>query len=187
MAIAVQNGQPIQKDPETGDWDEHKGFVGFQDEAEGRNVIADAYDDGARDRVGGLTEMGLDEFAAWIREYGQKDEPLTVPPSMKNAYFTSNQREHKHVIPDFRERMAQLRRARHHDFSEVLDRIAHIGTMRTAAEMKVAIDDLVRALPELGDAAMRGGRATRIVAEMLTEAFTRSLADGGNPKRIIRR
>ena len=166
------------KDPETGEWDEHKCFLGFENEEAVREVLRAAYDDGAQDRVAGLTEMGLDEFTAWVREHGRKDEPLTA------ANQTSAKR---HVIPDFRERMAQLRKARHRDFDPILDRLAHIGTMRTASEMKAAVDELIRELPKLGDEAMRGGRSAQVVAEMLMSSFMRSLADGGNPKRIIRR
>ncbi len=64
-------------DPETGLWDEHKCFVGFADEQEVRTVLREAYDDGAKkDRVGSLTEMGLDEFHLWLHKGIAKDEPL---------------------------------------------------------------------------------------------------------------
>ncbi len=165
-------------DPLTGEWDEHKCFVGFKDEATVRETLQAAYSDGAADRLAGLREMGLDEFAVWIRDGRRKVEPIDE---------AANQQPTKHhVIPDFRERMVQLRHARQHDFSEFLDRVAHIGTLKSAGQMLEAVNYLKDDLADIGDKAMRNGREAKIVAAMLAEAFTRTLTDGSNPKRIIR-
>src|SRR5439155_11207545 len=78
-------------DPETGEWDEHKCFVGFADEESVLAALKAAYDDGAEERLAGLTEMGVDEFAMWLRGGGPKTEPVKM---------ANQEPAKKHVIPD---------------------------------------------------------------------------------------
>ncbi len=59
-------------DPRTGKFDEHKCMLGFDAELEAVKCFAQAYHDGGKRRVGGITRMNRDEFTAWLRSGDHK-------------------------------------------------------------------------------------------------------------------
>lgn len=66
-----------QIDAESGDFDEHKVVLGARSEDEAGNLYSQSFSDGrGPDRVGGITEMSMDEFKAWARA-GVQDAPVS--------------------------------------------------------------------------------------------------------------
>jgi hypothetical protein len=58
-----------QKDADTGKFDEHKCFLFFKDEDSVKAVYDKAFDDGkAKDRIGAITKLSLDEFKTWLED-----------------------------------------------------------------------------------------------------------------------
>lgn len=56
-----------QLDAETGDFDEHKCLLGFEDEEAARSTYLDGFSDGkGKDRLGGVAEMTFEEFKLWL-------------------------------------------------------------------------------------------------------------------------
>lgn len=65
-----------QENPDTGDFDEHKAFIGFASPKQVRNTYMAAFSDGrGRDRLGHLSEMTVAQFCDWLRN-GDTKQPL---------------------------------------------------------------------------------------------------------------
>ncbi len=66
-----------QKDLHTGKFDEHKVMIGFPLRAVALANYRMAFSDGrGKDRIGGITEMSIDEFKAWLKD-GDTSKPLS--------------------------------------------------------------------------------------------------------------
>lgn len=70
-----------QKDADTGKFDEHKAFLGFPDLLKVLNGYGRAFSDGrAHQRLGGITEMSVDQFKEWLAS-GATAAPYAMPKS----------------------------------------------------------------------------------------------------------
>jgi hypothetical protein len=56
----------------TGQFDEHKCMLGFNTEAEALSAYHRSYGYGSRNKVGGVTELPVDEFREWVKRGGGK-------------------------------------------------------------------------------------------------------------------
>ncbi len=82
----------------------------------------------------------------------------------------------RHVLPNFRARLADLREARQEDFKLLLDRLKFIESIDDADDLKASIDKLSDDLPIIANKAMANGETSKVVADMLAGAFIRGLA-----------
>lgn len=74
-----------QKKADGGKWDEHKVFLGFQNETAVRNAYGRAFDDGrAADRIGAITQMSLDDFKNWVKT-GDLKKPMAYKDVVANV------------------------------------------------------------------------------------------------------
>ena len=66
-----------QIDPDTGDFDEHKIFLGLQTADEAKQGYIQGFSDGSgADRLGGMTQMTIHEFKQWLRS-GETNKPVS--------------------------------------------------------------------------------------------------------------
>jgi phage gp29-like protein len=98
------------------------------------------------------------------------NEPLAA-----RAWVMAQDAGKKHVLPNFKARLVDLREARQEDFEPLLDRIAELEGIEDADDLKEAIESLKADLPGLATAAMESGKASEVVAEMIGTAFARGL------------
>jgi len=64
-----------QRDAETSDFDEHKVMMGFGTQKQAREAYHRGFSDGrGRERLGHMTEMGVDEFKGWLK-HGNQSRP----------------------------------------------------------------------------------------------------------------
>lgn len=67
-----------QNNADTGDFDEHKAFLGFANKHFATKVYHAAFSDGkGAQRLGGMTEMPIDKFKSWLSS-GKTKKPLTA-------------------------------------------------------------------------------------------------------------
>lgn len=65
-----------QVDPESGKFDEHKAFLGFDSQAEAERAYASSFSDGSGpDRMGGIAAMPVADFKRWARS-GETAKPV---------------------------------------------------------------------------------------------------------------
>jgi predicted kinase len=65
-----------QVDADSGKWDEHKVFLSFANKAQALRAYERSFSDGkAKDRIGHITEMTMDQFRHWL-ENGDTKKPL---------------------------------------------------------------------------------------------------------------
>lgn len=68
-----------QNDAATGQFDEHKAILGASDEAEAQRLYEAGFSDGkGKERIGGITEMSVEEFRSWVTS-GDTTKPLASP------------------------------------------------------------------------------------------------------------
>lgn len=66
-----------QVDPATGKFDEHKAFLGFENQDQAEMTYASAFSDGTGpQRMGAITAMPFEEFRTWVRN-GQTKKPVS--------------------------------------------------------------------------------------------------------------
>jgi len=64
-----------QRDADTSDFDEHKVMMGFGTQKQAREAYHRGFSDGrGRERLGHMTEMGVDEFKDWLK-HGNQSRP----------------------------------------------------------------------------------------------------------------
>jgi hypothetical protein len=68
-----------QVDPKTGKFDEHKTFIGFDNESDVRRTYEAAFSDGSGpQRIGGITSMDMARFKEWL-DTGDHKKPIEIP------------------------------------------------------------------------------------------------------------
>jgi N12 class adenine-specific DNA methylase len=81
-----------QVDPETGRFDEHKVVMGTEFEQEAKDLYMSNYEKGWGG-FGAITEMGQDDFKAWLKDGKRTKKPLAVSPDNSktgNSFSGSN-------------------------------------------------------------------------------------------------
>jgi len=61
-----------QKDPISGNFDEHKIMLGYDTKAKARQGYLDNYDESGKNRIMNITEMPMDKFKDWIKDGDMK-------------------------------------------------------------------------------------------------------------------
>ncbi len=70
-----------QKDAESGDFDEHKAFVGFDNVEQVRATYRRGFSDGrGDDRMGEITEMPIAQFKEWVANRSETKKPASERP-----------------------------------------------------------------------------------------------------------
>ncbi len=95
-----------QIDADTGDFDEHKAFLGFQNMQEAVDAYGASFSDGrAENRIGQVTNMTLDEFKGWARSEDTKkplayEKPAPPPAAPEPEQPAEQQGPRQGVVGD---------------------------------------------------------------------------------------
>jgi len=105
-----------QKDPQTGDFDEHKAMIGFNSPAKARAAYEGAFSDGSgKDRAGAVTAMPIAKFKSWLKN-GDTTKPLSyekpksVPQKINKAAKPAEISPDTKIIQDAGEKIGGARK-----------------------------------------------------------------------------
>ena len=88
-----------QVEPKTGELDEHKVLMGFATAEEAREAYLANYDESGPQRIGAITETGVEEFRRWLDE-GDTKKPFAAQESEAGARVDVPAVEVKDVAPN---------------------------------------------------------------------------------------
>ena len=103
-----------QKDADTGEFDEHKVMLGFSDMDAAEETYRAGFSDGkGGQRIGGMTEMSIDEFQAWLQDEQTApvaDDPQPSEVAVDDNLTDGDTKKPEAKIEDFGERLEGARK-----------------------------------------------------------------------------